>query len=71
MMQRSNDGECNAHQIVGYNRCQYIDRYKGGQKILKQGLLQVDGKPYEELVASVQKNNWRIHERFINTVVGD
>jgi len=23
------------------------------------------GKPYEELVGSVQKNNWRIHERFL------
>ena len=57
--------------LIGYNRCQYIDRYKGGQKILKQGLLQIDGKPYEELVDSVQKNNWRVHERFINTAVGD
>lgn len=56
--------------LIGYNRCQYIDRYKGGQKILKQGLLQVDGKPYEELVDSVRKNNWRIHEWFINTSGG-
>ena len=53
--------------LLGYNRCQYIDRYQHDQKLLKQGLLQVDGKPYEELVDSVQKNNWRIHERFLTT----
>ena len=51
--------------LIGYNRCQYIDRYKGGQKILKQGLLQVDGKPYEELVESVRKNNWQVHRKFL------
>lgn len=51
--------------LIGYNRCQYIDRYQGRQKILKQGLLQVDGTPYEELVDWVQKANWRIHERFL------
>ncbi len=53
--------------LIGYSRCQYIDRYKGGQKLLKQGLLQVDGKPYEALVDSVRKNNWRLHERFLGS----
>ncbi len=53
--------------LIGYSRCQYIDRYKGGQKLLKQGLLQVDGKPYEDLVDSVQRNNWRLHERFLGS----
>lgn len=52
--------------LIGYNRCQYIDRYKGGQKILKQGMLQVDGVPYEELVKSVQTNTWRVHQRFLS-----
>ena len=52
--------------LIGYCRCQYIDRYKGGQKTLKQGLLQVDGKAYKDLVESVQKNNWRVHERFLD-----
>lgn len=51
--------------ILGYHKCQYIDRYLANQKILKQGLLQVDGKPYEELVDWVQKNNWKVHERFL------
>ena len=57
--------------LIGYHRCQYIDRYKGGQKILKQGLLQVDGKPYEDLVETVKENNWGLHERFQVTSGGD
>jgi len=49
--------------LIGYNRCQYIDRFKGGQKILKQGLLQVDGKPYPCLVDAIQKVNWGLHKK--------
>ena len=56
--------------IIGYNRCQYIDRYKNRQKLLKQGLLQVDGNPYDELVKSVQKNTWRVHARFLGASAG-
>ena len=56
--------------LIGYNRCQYIDRYKGGQNILKQALLQVDGNPYEELADSVQKHNWRVHERSVGALGG-
>ena len=51
--------------LIGYKRCQYIDRYNGELKILKQGLLQVDGTPYEELAATVLRNNWRLHQRFL------
>jgi hypothetical protein len=51
--------------LIGYNRCQYIDRYKHRQGLLKQGLLQIDGTPYQELVESVQKNNWRLHQQFL------
>ena len=50
--------------IIGYNRCQYIDRYKQGQNILKQGMLQVDGQPYQKLVESVAKHNWQVHQQF-------
>lgn len=53
--------------LIGYHRCQYIDRYKSGRNILKQGLLQVDGEPYEKLVDWVQTNNWGTHERFLGT----
>ncbi|TWU31138.1 alpha-L-fucosidase [Novipirellula artificiosorum] len=50
--------------LIGYSRCQYIDKtVNGGQ--LKQGLLQSDGTPYKECVDWVRKNNWRIHQQFI------
>ena len=49
--------------LLGYSKCQYIDKVNGGQ--LKQGLIQANGKPYEEFVDSIRKNNWRIHEQFI------
>lgn len=52
--------------LLGYNKCQYIDRYLAKQKILKQGLLQVDGRPYKELVDWVKKVNWQIHDQFLN-----
>ena len=56
--------------LIGYNRCQYIDRYKVDPRILKQGLLQVDGTPYQELVETVQRNNWRLHQRFLGVQEG-
>jgi hypothetical protein len=53
--------------LIGYNRCMYIDRlqHKRGKDILKQGLLQADGKPYPGLAKTVEENNWRIHSLFI------
>ncbi|MEM7603407.1 MAG: hypothetical protein AAF357_18590 [Verrucomicrobiota bacterium] len=56
--------------LIGYNRCQYIDRYKAAKDRIKQGLLQADGSPYEELVDTVRKNNWQTHERFLGTTGG-
>ncbi|MCM8532076.1 MAG: hypothetical protein NE330_13015 [Lentisphaeraceae bacterium] len=52
--------------LIGYNRCQYIDRFKskGRQGILKQGLLKVDGTPYPKLVESVLENNWKVHKQY-------
>lgn len=49
--------------LIGYSRCQYINRFKGSRKILKQGLLKADGTPYPELVKWVTKVNWGLHER--------
>jgi hypothetical protein len=56
--------------LIGYNRCQYIDRHKVDPRILKQGLLQADGTPYQELVETVQRNNWRLHQRFLGAQEG-
>jgi len=52
--------------VIGYNRCQYIDRYQARLKMLKQGLLQVDGTPHKELAERVLKANWQIHAKFID-----
>ena len=49
--------------VLGYSKCQYIDRVTGRQ--LKQGLIRANGTPYEEFVDWMRKNNWRIHEQFM------
>ncbi len=53
--------------LIGYNKCQYIDRFKNPPGVLKQGLVQVDGTPYEELVKGVGKVNWDLHRQFIRS----
>jgi hypothetical protein len=50
--------------ILGYHRCQFIDRYIPSQGILKQGLLREDGSPYEELVRTVTENNLTTLRKF-------
>ena len=51
--------------ILGYHRCQYIDRFTPWRDVLKQGLIQADGSPYEELVKSVAMTNRAVLERFV------
>ena len=53
--------------ILGYHRCQYIDRFKPAQGVLKQGLLRHDGTPYESLVRSVTENNRAALQSFTNS----
>jgi hypothetical protein len=50
--------------ILGYHRCQYIDRFVPRLGILKQGLIREDESPYATLVAYVQQANHEIHRRF-------
>ena len=50
--------------ILGYHRCQYIDRYQSHLSVLKQGLIKADGKPYEELVNLLTNTNHAILKRF-------
>lgn len=52
--------------LIGYNKCQYIDRFASGKQELKQGLLQVDGSPYPQWVDWVRKINWHLHEQFLH-----
>lgn len=46
--------------IVGYQRCQYKSRYDPLRTLLKQGLLDREGKPYEKLVEFVEETNRRL-----------
>lgn len=48
--------------ILGYSRCQYISREVGN--VLKQGLLDINGEPYEKLVEVVADTNKSIMKRF-------
>ena len=48
--------------IIGYSRCQYISRMQAGK--LKQGLLDVNGNPYETLVRYTKETNEGIIQRF-------
>ncbi|MEL7121500.1 MAG: hypothetical protein AAFO07_18780 [Bacteroidota bacterium] len=50
--------------LIGYNKCQYIDRFKPVVGQLKQGLIQSNGKPYHDLVELVSQNNWMVHSKF-------
>jgi len=43
--------------IVGYHRCQYIDRFVPYVGVLKQGLLREDETPYETLVEYTRNAN--------------
>ena len=43
--------------IIGYHRCQYIDRFDKNSKLLKQGLLREDETPYQLLVEQVKRTN--------------
>jgi hypothetical protein len=46
--------------VIGYHRCQYIDRFAPSLNVLKQGLLREDETPYPILVDQVRRTNLRI-----------
>lgn len=50
--------------ILGYHRCQYIDRFTPWRGVLKQGLIQADGNPYPALVGAITDTNRAVLERF-------
>jgi hypothetical protein len=54
--------------ILGYHRCQYIDRFQAHLGVLKQGLVQADGNPHEELVRLLAETNRKVLERFAAAV---
>ena len=50
--------------IIGYHRCQYIDRFNPHPGVLKQGLLREDGSAYEVLQKAVVAANLQAQENF-------
>ncbi len=50
--------------ILGFHRCQYIDRFVPYQGVLKQGLLRENGKPYEALANHIRDANLEQMRRF-------
>jgi len=43
--------------IIGYQRCQYVDRFQARQGILKQGMIREDGTPYKTMAQFVSEAN--------------
>ena len=43
--------------VLGYHRCQYVDRYNTDSNLLKQGMVKKDGSPYTEFVNTVAATN--------------
>jgi hypothetical protein len=46
--------------MIGYMRCQYRSVYDTDRKLLKQGLLQVNGEPYTEYAELITRTNQRV-----------
>jgi hypothetical protein len=43
--------------ILGYMRCQYIDRFTPRRNAIKFGLIRHDGTPYNDLVKATKEAN--------------
>ena len=43
--------------LIGYHRCQYIDRYNPKNDLLKQGMVREDGAVYEPYTKIVTTSN--------------
>jgi len=57
--------------IIGYQRCQYIDRFAAHPGVLKQGMLRQDGTPYKTLVQYVSKANAEAENWFSDKTASD
>jgi len=58
---------CAKPYILGYHRCQYINRIGRYASVLKQGLLREDGTPYETTVRYTRKANLEALRTFADT----
>ena len=49
--------------MIGYMRCQYRSVYDEDRKLLKQGMLQINGEPYAEYPELIARTNQRVLDR--------
>lgn len=50
--------------IIGYHRCQYMDRYDENLEMLKQGMVQQNGVPYEPHATLIKEVNKKVKDLF-------
>ncbi|GAB5561535.1 MAG: hypothetical protein SynsKO_31820 [Synoicihabitans sp.] len=56
--------------VVGYMRCQYIDRFSVRRNASKLGLLRDDGTPYVELLRAHREGYQKVRDQVRNSLVG-
>lgn len=56
--------------VIGYMRCQYIDRFSSRRGSSKLGLLRDDGTPYQLLVEATRRASKEVRESIHSELVG-
>ena len=54
----------NESYLIGYHRCQYIDRYEPTNNLLKQGMVKENGETYEPHASIITRTNKKVKEIF-------
>ena len=54
----------NESYLIGYHRCQYIDRYELTNNLLKQGMVKENGETYEPHASIITRTNKKVKEIF-------
>ena len=54
----------NESYLIGYHRCQYIDRYEPTNNLLKQGMVKENGETYEPHASIITWTNKKVKEIF-------
>ena len=57
----------NEPYLIGYHRCQYIDRYEPINNLLKQGMIKENGEAYEPHATIITSTNKKAKEVFERT----
>ena len=61
------NGVVNEPYLIGYHRCQYIDRYEPISNLLKQGMINENGEAYEPHASIITSTNKKAKEVFERT----